>query len=82
MRRKRNVAGFAPLIGFVRRNCDGLARVSASARANEDAEPPYLFFEGDPAGGLALANPPAAAVAEAFKSLSFFGFLASLLLRS
>ena len=40
----------------------------------------HFFFEGDPAGGLALANPPGV-VAGADFTLSFFGFLASLLLR-
>jgi hypothetical protein len=40
----------------------------------------YFFFEGDPAGWLALANPAGVVAGEAF-TLSFFGFLASLLLR-
>ena len=56
----------------------GLAFHASEARGAFD---PYFFFGGDPAGEVALAKPPAvAAPAEAF-SLSFFGFLASLLLR-
>jgi hypothetical protein len=51
-----------------------------SSRAGQKVQKNHFFFDGDPAGGLALENPPGVVAAVAL-ILSFLGFLASLLLR-
>jgi hypothetical protein len=60
--------------------CGAIAASLRSSRTCQNDFEDHFFLEGDPAGWLALANPPEVVAADAL-ILSFLGFLASLLLR-